>query len=144
MRAIEQLKYRYARCLDLKQWDGFADTLTADVSASYGAQLSFTGRDPVVELHAFLARSGDHHGAPRAPPGDHDRRGRSERHLVPAGHRPRHRAPHVAARRGVDDDRYVRTDAGWRIARTGYTRSYESVENLPDSWRLTANRWTAA
>ena len=41
------------------------------------------------------------------------------------------------------DDEYVRTDAGWRIARTGYTRSYESMETLPQSWRLTANRWAA-
>jgi len=38
------------------------------------------------------------------------------------------------------DDSYLSTDAGWRIARTGYTRRYESIEQLPESWKLTANR----
>ena len=41
-------------------------------------------------------------------------------------------------------DRYRRDEHGWRIAETGYTRSYESVEELPASWKLTANRWSAA
>jgi hypothetical protein len=42
------------------------------------------------------------------------------------------------------DDEYVRgADGRWRIARTGYVRSYEAMESLPDSWQLTANRWAA-
>ena len=45
---LRQLKYRYLRTLDLKQWDDFADTLTDDVSASYGERLSFEGREAVV------------------------------------------------------------------------------------------------
>ena len=142
VRAIEQLKYRYTRCLDLKLWDDFAATLTDDVAASYGS-LEFTGRDAVVE---FMRTS-----------------------LVPAiitVHHVHHPEITVDADRALGtwylqdtvliteqrtllrgaafyDDEYVRTDAGWRIARTGYTRSYESMETLPQSWRLTANRWSA-
>jgi hypothetical protein len=41
-------------------------------------------------------------------------------------------------------DEYLReSDGQWRIARTGYVRSYEATQSLDDvpSWRLTANRW---
>ena len=34
--AIEQVKYRYLRALDTKDWDAFADTLTDDVTGDYG------------------------------------------------------------------------------------------------------------
>lgn len=47
---IKALKYRYLRCLDLKLWDDFADTLTEDVSANYGEHLSFDSRDAVVKF----------------------------------------------------------------------------------------------
>jgi hypothetical protein len=33
---LRQLKYRYLRTLDVKQWDEFAHTLASDVEASYG------------------------------------------------------------------------------------------------------------
>lgn len=45
---LRRLKYRYLRALDLKQWDEFATTLTADATAHYGDRLSFTGRDEIV------------------------------------------------------------------------------------------------
>jgi hypothetical protein len=41
------------------------------------------------------------------------------------------------------DDEYVRADGRWQIARTGYVRSYEAVQSLPEGWRLTANRWAS-
>ena len=40
------------------------------------------------------------------------------------------------------DDAYRReADGAWRISRTGYVRSYEATQPLPDGWTLTANRW---
>ena len=40
------------------------------------------------------------------------------------------------------EDTYRREDDGqWRIARTGYVRSYEAMQPLPEGWQLTANRW---
>ena len=46
--AIKALKYRYLRCVDLRLWDELAQTLAAEVTASYGKRLSYTGRDEVV------------------------------------------------------------------------------------------------
>jgi hypothetical protein len=44
------------------------------------------------------------------------------------------------------EDRYARgSDGRWRIAHTGYVRTYEvtlSLDDLP-SFRITANRWAA-
>jgi hypothetical protein len=142
LRAIEQLKYRYTRCLDLKHWDEFATTLTDDVAASYGT-LQFSGRDAVVDFMrtslgpAIITVHHVHHPEIGI---DGDRATGTwylqdtvlitEQRMLLRG-------------AAFYDDDYVRTDAGWRIARTGYTRSYESIEELPDSWRLTANRWAA-
>ena len=142
LHAIEQLKYRYTRCLDLKNWDEFAATLTDDVAASYGT-LSFSGRDAVVDFMrtslgpAIITVHHVHHPELTVD-GDHaigiwylqDTVLITEQRMLLRG-------------AAFYDDEYVRTDAGWRIARTGYTRSYESIETLPESWRLTANRWAA-
>lgn len=142
VRAVEQLKYRYTRCLDLKQWDEFADTLALDVVASYGT-LQFSGRDAVVDFMRtslgpeIITVHHVHH-----PEIDvHGDRATGTWYLQDT--------VLVTAQRmllrgaAFYEDEYVRTDAGWRIARTGYARSYESIETLPDSWRLTANRWAA-
>ncbi len=142
VRAIEQLKYRYTRCLDLKLWDDFAATLTDDIAASYGS-LTFNGRDAVVDfmrtslVPAIITVHHVHHPEITV---DADRATGTwylqdtvlitEQRLLLRG-------------AAFYDDEYVRTEAGWRIARTGYTRSYESMETLPESWRLTANRWAA-
>ena len=42
------------------------------------------------------------------------------------------------------EDRYARCDDGkWRIAHTGYVRTYEAIMSLDDvpSFRITSNRW---
>lgn len=47
--AIEQLKYRYLRCLDLKDWQGLADTLHPEARSAYAdGQYSFAGREAIV------------------------------------------------------------------------------------------------
>ena len=44
---IRQLKYRYLRSLDLKQWDEFASVFVAEATGSY-AGLDFASRDERV------------------------------------------------------------------------------------------------
>jgi len=47
----------------------------------------------------------------------------------------------------VGRDRYLRCpDGAWRIAHTGYQRTYEATLSLADlpSFRLTSNRWAGA
>src|SRR5688500_5535800 len=46
---IEQLKYRYLRHLDLKEWDALGETLTEDCQAAYaGGDHSYDGRDAIL------------------------------------------------------------------------------------------------
>ncbi|MEO6885913.1 MAG: nuclear transport factor 2 family protein [Jatrophihabitantaceae bacterium] len=146
IRAIEQLKYRYLRALDLKQWDEFADTLTPDVTATYGADLTFGNRDQVVEFMrsslgpAIITVHHCHHPE-IAIDGDtatgtwylDDKVIITEHRLLLTG------AAFYA-------DNYVRTEDGWRISKTGYIRSYEAMQSLDDlpSWKLTANRWSGS
>jgi hypothetical protein len=144
--ALRRLKYRYLRTLDLKLWDDFADTLTADVQASYGARLQFDGRDAVVDyMRASLPGSiitvHQCHHPELAVDGDtatgtwylEDKVIITEQRMLLTG------AAFYA-------DTYRReADGAWRISSTGYIRSYEAMQSLDDtpSWRLTANRWAA-
>jgi hypothetical protein len=142
--ALRRLKYRYLRTLDLKQWDEFGDTLTADVHAAYGARLQFDSRDAVVDyMRASLPPSiitvHQCHHPELSVDGDtatgtwylEDKVIITEQRMLLTG-------------AAFYDDTYRRdADGVWRISRTGYIRSYEAMQSLADtpSWRLTANRW---
>jgi hypothetical protein len=141
---LRQLKYRYLRTLDLKQWDEFADTLAADVHASYGQRLSFDGRDAVVEFMrtslgpAIITVHQCHHPELRVA-GDTATGTWYLQDLVIVSE---HKMLLTGA--AFYEDTYSRTDGTWRISRTGYVRSYEATQPLPDGWQLTANRWATA
>jgi hypothetical protein len=143
-REIEQLKYRYLRSLDLKQWDDFADTLTPDVTASYGPKLTFTGRDAVVGFMrqslppAIITVHHCHHPEIRV----FGKRAKGIWYLDDKVIITEHRSLLTGA--AFYEDEYVHVEDRWWIARTGYVRSYEAVQPLPDGWQLTANRWAEA
>ncbi|MDT4960100.1 MAG: hypothetical protein QOG07_4207 [Pseudonocardiales bacterium] len=141
---LRQLKYRYLRTLDLKEWDEFADTLTPDVTANYGEHLTFDGRDAVVTFMrdslgpAIITVHHCHHPE-LAVAGDNatgtwyldDKVIIIENRMLLTG-------------AAFYEDTYRRCgDGRWRISRTGYQRVYEAVQSLDDipSWKLTANRW---
>jgi len=140
---LRRLKYRYLRALDLKQWDEFADTLAPDATAHYGKRLDFTGRDAIVGYMSQTVGPGIitvhqcHHPELQV---DGDRAtGRwalDDTVII---------IDRQALLRGAAfyEDRYVRQDGTWRIAHTGYERTYEAMMSLKDvpSYRLTANRW---
>ena len=142
IRAIEQVKYRYLRALDRKQWDDYADTLTEDVDASYGDRLRFTRRD---DLLAYLRESVGpaiitvHHCHHPEITVDGDTATGTwalQDTVIAVEHRMLIRGA------AFYDDAYRRcADGRWRISRTGYVRTYESVQPLPDGWRLTTNRF---
>jgi hypothetical protein len=128
--AIEQLKYRYLRALDTKDWDAFADTLTDDVTGEYGDRLHFTNRTELVDYmrssigpgvitehrvtHPEISVDGD-----EATAGWYlqDRVIVAEFDFMLIG---------AAFYR----DTYRRTPDGWKISGTGYDRTYEATMSL--------------
>jgi hypothetical protein len=146
---IRQLKYRYFRSLDLKQWDEFGDCLAEDVVARYGTQamdkpLHFDNRADVVAYmsenlgngivtihiasHPEIAVEGD------SATGSW---GFEDTVIVPDFK--------VQIRGGgyYRDDYRKDADGKWRIAGTRYERIYEAMTSLEDtpSFKLIANRW---
>ncbi len=48
---IKQLKYKYQRCLDTKDWDGLAETFTEDATTSYSdGQYNLKGVDEIMDF----------------------------------------------------------------------------------------------
>jgi hypothetical protein len=146
---IRQVKYRYLRCVDLKQWEEMAEVFTPDATADYGSPatgqpLRFGSRDEiiaflrdnlgpdVITLHAAGQPEIDIEGAAA--------RGtwRFEDTVIATSYRL------VIKGAAFYEDRYERGEDGrWRIAHTGYVRIYETTQSLDDlpSLRFTANRW---
>lgn len=122
--AIKRLKHRYLRAVDLKLWDEFEAVFTADGTADYdgmvfdspgaaGAFMRANLGPRMITLHQCSHPEIDVDGdeaigvwslADKVLMPDHD--------LVLEG-------------AGFYTDRYRRTPDGWRIAHTGYARTYE-------------------
>ena len=147
IRAIEQLKYRYMRAVDTKDWDLLTGTLAPDVTAVYGKRLSFDNRDDLV---ATLSRAMTHSTTVHRlhhPEIVLDGTGAGDRatgtwlltDLVI-----RKQANSVIEGAAHYSDDYRREpDGGWVIARTGYERLYESETSLDDlpSFTLHSDRF---
>jgi len=151
LESIRQAKYRYLRCVDLKLWDELADTFTPDATANYGTPalgepLRLSGRDAIV---AFMRKS--------LGPGLITTHFASQPEITIHGDTAEGTwcfedtviatEYHVMIKGAAFyEDRYARgSDGRWRIAHTGYVRTYEvtlSLDDLP-SFRITANRWAA-
>lgn len=143
IREIEQVKYRYMRAVDTKDWDLLTSTLAPDVKAVYGKRLSFDNRE---ELVATLSRAMTHsttvhrlHQPEIEVHGDTatgiwlltDLVIRKQASTVIEG------AAHYS------DDYRREPDGSWVIARTGYERLYESETSLGDlpSFTLHSDRF---
>ena len=133
---IRQLKYRYVRTLDTKDWEGFATCLTADVVGRYGG-LDLDGRDDLVDFMRtnmtpdLVTLHQVHH--PEIAVTGNEARGTwyLQDKVIVAAHR------FVLEGAAFYDDRYVRTPEGWRIAETGYRRTYEMTWSMDDAPSLT-------
>jgi SnoaL-like domain len=148
---IRQVKHCYLRCVDLKLWDGLAETFTEDATADYGTPalgkpLRLAGRDEIV---GFLRKSLGpeiitvHFASQPEISVDGDRATGTwafEDTVIATEFRV------VITGAAFYEDRYTRcADGKWRIAHTGYTRTYEATMSLDDlpSFRITSNRWAA-
>jgi ketosteroid isomerase-like protein len=132
--AIKQVKYRYLRALDTKDWDAYAETMTEDVTGDYGPslgqELHFTDRTALVD---FMKTS------------------------LPANIITEHRVTHPEITVDGDEatatwylqdrviaadfnfmligaafyrDTYRRTADGWKICATTYDRTYDATMSL--------------
>lgn len=134
---IEQLKYRYIRTLDLKQWEDYADCFVPDATGDY-AGLVFGNRDDLVAYMrkhmgpGMFSRHQVHH--PEIEVDGDTATGvwyLEDKVIVPE-------YSFVLEGAAFYDDRYVRTEQGWRISHTGYRRTYEVTTSTADqpSWKL--------
>ncbi len=143
---IKQLKYRYVRCLDLKQWDEYAECFIPEATGSYES-LVFADRDTLVAYmqknmgpglismhhlhHPEITVDGDGVGSWAT--------GRwylEDKVLVPD-------FSFVLEGAAFYEDRYLRTAEGWRIAHTGYRRTYQATWSTDDVASFKVERGTA-
>lgn len=151
LESIRQVKYRYLRCVDLKRWEELAATLTPDATADYGTPalgepLRLAGRDAIVTFLRDSLGTGiitTHFASQPEITIDADTASGTwcfEDTVIATEHRV------MIKGAAFYEDRYARgSDGVWRIAHTGYVRTYEmtlSLDDLP-SFRITANRWSA-
>lgn len=146
LHAIQRLKHAYLRCLDQKDWDTLATLFTDDAHATYGGGAKeLDGREAIM---AFLTESMGSQGmltSHRGSQPEIDLVGPDEATGTWALedvviHQDFGVTIHGAS---FYEDVYRRVDGEWRIARTGYRRTYEeiypraSVEGL----KITADFW---
>jgi ketosteroid isomerase-like protein len=135
---IRQVKYRYLRSVDLKLWDELADTFTEDATVDYGTHvygegLKLAGRDQII---AFLSEnmspdiiSVHAAGQPEITVDGDTATGiwSFTDTVIATAYRM------IITGAAFYHDRYERgTDGRWRIAHTGYTRTYEAMLSFDD------------
>lgn len=141
--AIQQLKYRYFRFLDSKQWDALGTCFTADATAAYDdGKYAFQGREAILGfLHGALGSQEivsvhhGHHPEIEIVAADHARGIWSlEDYLIFRESNTRLRGA------AYYHDEYVRSEGSWKISRTGYVRLFEEMwaAKDPEGWRLTS------
>ncbi len=131
--AIKQLKYRYLRNLDLRQWDDFAECFVPDATGAYDGR-EFTDRDSLVAFmrenmtDGLISMHHAHH--PEIEVSGDEATGTWYLHdkvMVPE-------FEYLLEGAAFYSDVYVRTPDGWRIKHTGYRRTFEmawSSKDLP-------------
>ncbi len=129
--AIKQLKYKYFRCLDSKNWDEMAECFTPDARSWYDSgKYSFDGAESIMK---FLRDS------------------LSDPNIISLhhGHHPEIELTGRATAKGIwyledrlyfttqklmlwgaafYEDEYAKVDDRWRIKSTGYHRTFEEIQ----------------
>ena len=133
--AIKQVKYKYLRCLDTKNWEEMADCFVVDATCAYeGGKYTFQGRDEII---GFLR----------------DALGPSTMSTMHQVHHPEIEMTSEGAARGtwyLEDfvidtksntmlsgtafyhDEYVKVGGDWRLKTTGYERIFQETQNRGD------------
>jgi len=140
--ALERLKYRYLRTLDLKQWDAFAECFVPEATGDY-AGLLFGSRDELVgymRTHlgpGLITTHSAHHPEIEVSGDEATAVWYLEDTVL---------APELGfalAGAAFYEDRCVRTQDGWRIRHTGYRRTYEMSWSTHDVASLKITKGSA-
>ena len=147
LEAIKRLKYKYQRRIDTKSWDELRECFTEDATAAYSSgKFSFDNRDAILKfLQGAMGADTFHscHAVSQPEIELVDERTATGRWCLQDTviDTSFDMMVHGAA---FYEDEYRKGDDGvWRIARTGYERTYEqmmprkSIEGLT----LTESRW---
>ncbi len=146
--AIKQLKYRYFRFLDTKQWEEIAGCFTEDATSDYDeGKYAFEGREKIVDfLRGALGRASvitTHHGHHPEIQLEGPDRATGIWYLNDLVID----TEHGTELRGTAfyRDEYVKQDGVWKLCSTGYRRVYEEVcrRGDPSSLRLTRHMFSA-
>ncbi len=145
--AIKRLKYRYARCLDLKLWEEMRSCFTEDAACAYDSgKYSFSGREQIVDFLRSALGSSPRISCHHVHQPEIDLTGRStavgiwalEDLVIDTA------VELVVRGAAYYRDEYAKGGNEWKIRFTGYERTFEEVFSRADiaSLRLTANRWS--
>ena len=138
--AIRELKARYFRGLDSKDWSLFSSTMTEDVKGRYsGGKLSFEDRESLVQFMVENLSKGTvvtmhqgHH--PEITIADDGESANGTWYLQDMV------IDLVAKTRlygaAIYQDEYRKVDGEWKINLTGYSRTFEFIEPLTDSHQV--------
>lgn len=147
LEAVKRLKYKYMRCIDQKLWDVVGSCFTDGATAAYsGGKYAYTGRDDIV---AFLRRSMSSEGflsSHRVHHPEIDFQGPDAATGIWALEDTVVDVDHGVTIQGAAfyEDRYVKEGDGiWRIAHTGYRRTWEEIFPRASirGLKLTASFW---
>jgi hypothetical protein len=139
--SIKRLKYRYARLLDLKQWDELETLFVPEATASYSdGTYSFEGRDAIMEFLRGAMSSPTMLTSHKVHQPEIDLTGPDTAAAVWALEDVVILIDHNLTIRGAAfyRDEYVKVDDRWRIKHTGYQRVYEEMERRSGNIKLTA------
>lgn len=131
---IKELKARYFRGLDTKDWELFSSTLADDVKGRYsGGQLSFDGKEPLVGFMQENLSIGTvvtmHHGHhPEITINDDGSTGTGVWYLQDMVIDLVGKTRLYGA--AIYKDEYRKENGEWLISKTGYDRTFEFVEPL--------------
>lgn len=125
LEAIRQLKYRYWRHLDCKQWDALAALFTADATVCYSSgKYEFAGVEAII---GFLRDAlGHERGSVTIHHGHHPEITLTGPHTATGIWALYNYMFNAAQNRAIRigayyDDRYVKAGGEWRFAHIGYT-----------------------
>ena len=141
---IQQLKYRYVRCIDTKAWDELASLFADDATASYGGgATTLDGRPAIMEFLTTSMASESMLTSHKVHQPEISLTGPGEATGVWALDDVVIMEDLGLVVRGASfyDDRYSKVDGQWLIAHTGYRRVFEEIEPRSPDVKLTASWW---